>query len=136
MTAVRNFGGVLEHPKDSFAWDYFGLMKPPAAGGWVMADSFGGWTCCVDQGHYGHFANKRTWLYAVGCDLPSLTWGAGAQKIHPVALARHGYAKARRIGMMAMVGGKDKTRIRNSTPAEFRDVLIAMAQSAHQRIAA
>lgn len=130
MTAVRNFGGVLEHPKDSSAWDYFGLMKPPPTGGWIMADSFGGWTCCVDQGHYGHFSNKRTWLYAVGCELPSLMWGAGAQKIHPRALELHGYEKARRIGMMAMVGGKDKTRIRNSTPAAFRDMLISMASSA------
>lgn len=134
MTAVRNFGGVLEHPKDSSAWDYFGLMKPPATGGWVKADAFGGWTCCVDQGHYGHFANKRTWLYAVGCELPSLVWGKGAQKILPVALERHGYERARRIGMMAMVGGKDKTRIRNMTPEPFRDLLISMARSAGARL--
>lgn len=32
--------------------------------------------------------------------------------------------------MMAMVGGKDKTRIRNATPAEFRDVLLSIARSA------
>lgn len=31
--------------------------------------------------------------------------------------------------MLAMVGGKDKTRIRNTTPEPFRDVLIAMARS-------
>jgi len=31
--------------------------------------------------------------------------------------------------MMAMVGGKDKTRIRNATPTEFRDVLLSMARS-------
>lgn len=133
LTAVRNFGGVLEHPKDSSAWDYFGLMKPPPSGGWVMADSFGGWTCCVEQGHYGHMSRKATWLYAVGCDLPSLTWGKSPQKIHPVALERHGYEKARRIGMMAMVGGKDKTRIRNMTPDPFRDVLISMARTAGAR---
>lgn len=29
-----------------------------------------------------------------------------------------------------MVGGKDKTKIRNATPVEFRDVLIAIARSA------
>ena len=46
-----------------------------------------------------------------------------------VALERHGYAKARRIGMMAMVGGKDKTRIRNTTPEPFRDLLISMART-------
>ena len=64
------------------------------------------------------------WVY-----LPPLRWGAGEQRIHLVALAKHGYAKARRIGMMAMVGGKDKTRIRNATPIEFRDLLISIAES-------
>lgn len=137
LTAVRNFGGVLEHPKDSAAWDYFGLMRPPHTGGWIMADSFGGWTCNVEQGHYGHLSRKATWLYAVGCELPSLTWGRSPQKIHPVALERHGYEKARRIGMMAMIGGKDKTRIRNMTPEPFRDLLIEIARSAcRQEIAA
>jgi hypothetical protein len=130
LTAVRNFGGVLEHPKDSLAWDYFGLMKPPPTGGWMRADSYDGWTCCVEQGHYGHLSRKPTWLYAVGVELPSLTWGRGPQRISARALELHGYEKARRIGLMAMVGGKDKTRIRNATPLAFRDVLIALAESA------
>lgn len=130
LTAVRNFGGVLEHPKDSHAWAWFGLMKPPSTGGWVRADAYDGWTCCVDQGRYGHFANKMTWLYAVAPfeALPVLEWGRGEQKLHPVALERHGYEKARRIGMMAMVGGKDKTRVRNATPPAFQAVLIRLAQ--------
>jgi hypothetical protein len=130
LKAVRRWGGVLEHPAHSRAWAAFDLAVPPAAGGWVAADFEGGWTCHVEQGHYGHLSRKATWLYARGVDLPSLRWGAGEQRIHPVALAKHGYAKARRIGMMAMVGGKDKTRIRNTTPAEFRDILIAMARTA------
>lgn len=136
LAAVRRWGGVLEHPAHSKAWEAFGLTEPPKAGGWVTADFDGGWTCHVEQGHYGHLSRKATWLYASGVELPSLRWGAGEQRIHPVALAKHGYAKARRIGMMAMVGGKDKTRIRNATPAEFRDILIAMARSAHRRVAA
>lgn len=129
LTAVRNYGGVLEHPAHSKAWAFFGLAAPPAAGGWVRADDFGGWTCHVEQGHYGHLSRKGTWLYAKGTDLPALRWGPSEQRIHPVALAKHGYAKARRIGMMAMVGGKEKTRIRNATPPEFRDVLVQMARS-------
>ena len=52
-------------------------------------------------------------------------------RIHPRALELHGYEKARRSGMMAMVGGKDKTRIREATPPAFRDVLLSMARSAH-----
>jgi hypothetical protein len=125
------FGGVLEHPKDSHAWEWFGLNKPPIAGGWVEADEIDGWTCCVWQGHYGHFSGKATWLYANGVQLPELMWGKTEQRIHPVALAKYGYEKARRIGMMAMVGGKDKTRIRNTTPEQFRDILLAMARSAY-----
>jgi hypothetical protein len=81
-------------------------------------------------------SRKGTWLYAHGVDLPSLTWGPGEQRIHPIALERHGYEKARRIGMMAMVGGKDKTRIRNATPEAFRDLLISIARSARKAEAA
>ncbi|MFM9928165.1 hypothetical protein VLK31_34705 [Variovorax sp. H27-G14] len=69
-------------------------------------------------------------MYACATDRPELKWGPSEQRIHPRALELHGYEKARRIGMMAMVGGKDKTRIRNATPAEFRDVLLAIARSA------
>lgn len=133
LTSVRNYGGVLEHPAHSKAWDFFGLKKPSRAGGWVKADEFGGYTCHVEQGHYGHFSRKATWLYAVVDDpaqLPELIWGPSEQRIHPVALAKHGYEKARRIGMMAMVGGKDKTRIRDATPEPFRDVLISIARLA------
>lgn len=126
LAAVRKFGGVLEHPEASHAWSSFGLTAPPRHGGWVAADFQGGWTCCVEQGHYGHMSRKATWLYAVGVDLPALRWGSSGQRIHPVALARYGYAKARRIGMMAMVGGKDKKRIRDATPIEFRDLLLSM----------
>ena len=129
LTSVRNYGGVIEHPKDSKAWPWFGLIKPPTQGGWVEADEFGGWTCCVEQGHYGHLSRKATWLYAVGTNLPELRWGPSEQRIHPRALELHGYEKARRIGMMAMVGGKDKTRIRNATPIAFRDVLLSIATS-------
>jgi hypothetical protein len=130
LRAVRNWGGVLEHPCDSHAWKHFGLTPPKRFAGWQSAGDGEGFTCYVEQGHYGHMSRKPTWLYAVGCDLPELNWSRGEQRLHPTALARYGYEKARRIGMTAMVGGKDKTKIRNATPNEFRDVLIAIAWSA------
>lgn len=40
------------------------LAEPAKCGAWINADGFGGWTCCVEQGHYGHRARKATWLYA------------------------------------------------------------------------
>lgn len=106
------------------------MTRPPLAGGWVEADQVGGFTCCVYQGHYEHLSGKPTWLYANGVKLPNLIWGKTEQRLHPVALEKYGYEKARRIGMMAMVGGKNKTKIRNATPIEFRDILIDMARSA------
>lgn len=132
LASVRQWGGVIEHPADSKAWEAFGLSKPPRAGGWVKADDFSGWTCCVEQGHYGHASRKATWLYAVGTALPAIKWGTSGQRIHPVALARHGYEKARRMGMVAMVGGKNKTAIRNATPLEFRDLLLSIAMTAER----
>lgn len=78
-------------------------------------------------------SRKPTWLYACHVVLPELNFARGEQRLHPVALAKHGYAKARRIGITAMVGGKDKTRIRNATPPEFRDVLLSIARSALPR---
>lgn len=131
LAAVRLHGGVIEHPADSHAWRIFNIATPPRKGGWVLADELA-WTCCVYQGHYGHFSGKPTWLYASGVPydkLPQLRWGKCEQRIHPRALELHGYEKARRIGMMAMVGGKDKTRIRNATPEPFRDVLLDIARS-------
>lgn len=130
LWAVRTFGGVLEHPEASKAWPYFGLEKPKRHQGWTAPDNYGGRSCYVEQGHYGHMSRKPTWLYAVGIEYPELNWSKGEQRLHPVSLERYGYEKARRIGMTAMVGGKDKTKIRNATPEEFRDVLISMARTA------
>lgn len=130
LTAVRNYGGVLEHPAYSNAWRYFGLVQPKHTGGWYKADAYGGYTCYVEQGNYGHISRKGTWLYAVGCrPLPRLKWGKCEQKISQEAIQKYGYEKARRIGVMALIGGKDKTKIRNATPVEFRDILLTMASS-------
>jgi len=132
---VNHYGGVLEHPADSHAWSHFGIAKPDRCGGWIKSGI--GWTCYVEQGWYGHsISRKPTWLYCAHVDPPSLRWGRGEQRLHPVALEKYGYAKARRIGMMAMVGGKDKTKIRNATPPEFRDLLISIARSANKAVAA
>ena len=137
LAAVRAWGGVLEHPQDSHAWDLFGLAAPPRAGGWFAADWRGGWTCRVEQGFYGHPSRKPTWLYLHGVDHPpELCWGAGEQQLHPRALELYGYAKARRVGMLAMVGGKRKTEIREATSPGFRDLLLSIAASARPEVLA
>src|SRR4029077_4565674 len=76
LFAVRRHKGVLEHPEASHAWRQFGLQRPPRTGGWIDAGDGLGWTCCVEQGHYGHPARKATWLYYVGATKPpDLIWG-------------------------------------------------------------
>ena len=134
LAAVRQWGGVLEHPADSHAWAAFGLRAPQRGSGWQPADQCGGQTCYVEQGHYGHISRKGTWLYAISrAALPELDWSRGAQRLHPTAVAKYGYEKARRIGMVAMIGGKRKTEIRDATPAEFRDLLLAIAGAAGRK---
>lgn len=130
LTSVRNYGGVLEHPEGSRAWGWFGLRKPRSGEGWVKADEFGGWTCQVDQKHYGHKAPKPTWLYAAHVDLPELDWSKSDRTPPAWMVERYGESKARKIGVVAMVGGKDKTKIRNATPPEFRDLLLSIARTA------
>lgn len=133
LEAVRRCGGILEHPADSHAWRHFGLERPKRGAGWTAPDTHGGRSCYVEQGHYGHASRKPTWLYAVGIEFPDLNWTLGAQRIPQWMLDRYGYEKARRIGVVAMVGGKDKTKIRNATPMPFRDLLLSLAKSVHRQ---
>lgn len=128
LSSVRRWSGVLEHPADSRAFSHFGLPIPSRGAGWSGPDTSGGRSCYVEQGHYGHAARKATWLYAAGVAFPELDWSRGDQRIPQWMIDRYGYAKARRIGVVAMIGGKDKTKIRNASPPAFRDVLLGMSQ--------
>lgn len=130
LYAVRLYGGILEHPEGSHAWAHFGLNEPLRYGGWIMADFHGGWTCRVEQGRYGHYARKPTWLYAAGVVLPELDWGVSEPKYDPKVIERMGLARAKRLGEVgARGGGKDSTP-RISTPEPFRDLLLGIARSA------
>lgn len=130
LDSVRRWGGVLEHPAASSAWLAFGLKTPPRAGGWVVADWHGGWTCCVDQGHYGHRAQKATWLYVVGCALPMLQWGKSASTVR---LDEGFYsAEERRRKIRTGVCQRLSKRERSETPIPFRDLLLSIAASAAQ----
>ncbi len=119
LNAVRQFGGVLEHPCGSHAWAHFGLNKPPREGGWIVADFHGGWTCCVEQGRYGHYARKPTWLYAVGCELPELDWGIGESRLDPAVIERMGLARAKRLGEVGSRGGGTDSSPRIATPPPY-----------------
>lgn len=130
LNAVRTYGGVLEHPDQSHAWANFNLNKPPRAGGWVPADMNGLWTCCVEQGQYGHYARKPTWLLACKTDLPELRWANSPIKLDPVVVERIGLERAKRRGEVASSGGGTDSTARIHTPPEFRELLISIARSA------
>ena len=127
---VRTYGGVLEHPWGSHAWAFFGLNKPSRSGGWIKADEYG-WTCCVEQGRYGHYARKPTLLYAVGTDLPELDWGVSEPQYPQEAIDKHGLDYCKKAGELAFKGGGKDSAIRIGTPEPFRDLLLSMARSAH-----
>jgi hypothetical protein len=133
LQSVMRFGGVLEHPAYSKAWDVFGLLKPKTGAGWQRCNEGKYWVCYVEQGHYGHVSRKPTWLLSAGHragSLPELNWGKCEQRLPTWMIERYGYEKARRIGVVAMIGGKNKTRIRNATPETFRSLLVSIASLA------
>ena len=135
LAAVRKWGGVLEHPWGSHAWPHFGLNVPPRAGGWIAADFYGGWTACVEQGRYGHYARKPTLLLTYGVDLPDLDWGISETSLDPVIVKRIGLDRAKRRGEVGSKGGGRDSAPRIGTPEPFRDLLIGMARSV-ERVAA
>ena len=129
LDSVRRCGGVLEHPYGSHAWAHFGINAPPRAGGWIVADEYGGWTCCVEQGRYGHYARKPTLLYAVHADLPELLWGKTEPVFPTWAIEKYGIEKCKRAGELAFKGGGKDNKHRIGTPPDFRELLIKIARS-------
>lgn len=111
LSCVRRFGGVLEHPAHSLAWERFGLPMPPGQG-WARSLLDDGWACAVDQRRYGHDARKPTWLYYVGPPPPPLAWGRGNRGTTTVG---RGYG-----------GGRE--HLRSRTPEPFRNALLALAR--------
>lgn len=67
VRAVRSFGGVLEHPARSTLWSHCALPVPGRA-----PDAHSGYSIEVRQCDWGHKAEKRTWLYIVGCHVDDL----------------------------------------------------------------
>lgn len=133
LHCVREFGGILEHPMGSHAWEHFGLNEPPREGGWVKADGWGGLTCCVEQGRYGHYARKPTWLYTYNVDSPELLWGKSEAKLDPEVVRRMGLKRAKRLGEVGAKGGGKDSAARIATPEPFRDLLISIARSVYDQ---
>ena len=119
LASVREWGGVLEHPAFSLAWNRHALLRP--TGQWTRSLFDAGWVTSVYQRNYGHPANKRTWLYYVGDTMPpALDWSAPDPPIAWVASDR-----ARAIAPKAQLSKKAA----KASPPAFRDLLVSMARN-------
>lgn len=114
LGCVRAYGGVLEHPADSFAFREYGLPRP-FKGSWQRSfrDE---WVTEVNQCCYGHRARKRTWLVycgpraPVGLDWSEGSWthtvhGRGSRRLSDVEAAATPLAFAQLLYLMVTVLG-------------------------------
>ena len=125
LCAVQDFGGVLEHPANSYAWPAHCLQRP-LRGSWQRCID-GAWVTEVSQSAYGHRARKRTWLYSVCASPPLLDWSEPAPTAQVSFCKNHGNSSLPRMSKKAAA----------ATPPAFRDLLLSIARSVHQqRVAA
>lgn len=102
MAMCRRFGGVVEHPVSSDLWKVSGCLTPG------IRDQFGGVLITVNQGDFGHRAEKATGLYLVGVEPPRL----------PFQLARCTH-------LIERMGRAERER----TPEQFASLLVNLARS-------
>lgn len=121
LSCVRRFGGVLEHPAKSRAWETHDLPKP-MFGSWKVGTMGDDWVTEVCQSAYGHRAMKATWLYVRGLKTPPhLRWD------RVPGTHQCGFYDQR---------GKDRNKPtlprneRMATPPAFAELLISIARSA------
>lgn len=121
LQAVKTYGGVLEHPAYSYAWNHFGLLRPEF-GRWKNVGNE--WVTEVWQSAYGHKARKKTWLLYCGLKEPfNLKW----QKVnatHQIGF----YDKRGKERNKPTISGKAAS----ATPSEFRDILILLAKNSQE----
>jgi hypothetical protein len=118
LRSVIAFGGVVEHPAFTHAWEAHELPRPIGIG-WSEHKRHGVpiWVCEVWQSAYGHKARKRTWLLYAGAVAPiELNW-------------------ERQVGTH-QIGWFDRNKPTlskvqaSATPAAFAETLIALAKHA------
>ena len=116
--SVTRFGGVLEHPANSRAFNEFQIPKPSAGFGWQQTID-GAWVCEVWQSAYGHKANKKTWIYYCGENAPfPLCWEK------PIGTHQVGFQDRRGKSRNKPTLSKKEA---NATPKTFRDILLTLA---------
>lgn len=115
LSAVRLWGGVLEHPAQTRAFRLHGIPQPSQRGWQRTID--GDWIAEVDQAAYGHRARKSTWLLYRGVTPPpELNWRA-TRGTH-------------QIGRFDETLPQLPAHERAATPLPFRDLLLCIARTA------
>jgi hypothetical protein len=145
LASVRRWGGVLEHPEGSHAFEAHHIARPTWRKGWESAWDGHGYVCCVAQGNYGHRARKLTWLYAARMPIfggepriPDLDWTIPP----PRSRLDYGYHSAEerrerhgdvspRVNLSRLT-----TRENIATPVPFRDMLLDLARRARPSVQA
>lgn len=125
VDAVRECGGVLEHPAASKLWPAASLPEP---GG---VDMFGGFTVELSQFVFGHRAEKLTRLYVCGCsphDVPPIPARVG----DPLAVV----STRRRGGAAGGAKAHISKRERLATPPAFAAWLVELARRCDRQRAA
>lgn len=118
---VRKWGGVLEHPAKSALWPAMNLPEPGER------DEWGGWTYQAPQMWWGHWCDKPTRLYIIGCapaELPAVPLVLG-EATH-VQTYSH---KCRRRPQLPH-------SMREKTPPAFAEFLVSIARIAESKNAA
>lgn len=116
LESVRAYGGVLEHPKSSAAFNAFGIPKPKGFGWNKIAENE--WVCEVWQSAYGHRCAKATWLFYCGKTTPKeMRWNRfpGTHQIS--------FDSKRKNNKPVLFG-----RAASATPKEFAITLIDLAR--------
>lgn len=134
VAQVRKFGGLLEHPAGSGAWNHCGLPRPNE-----LPDGYG-FAVEVQQVSWGHVARKKTWLYCVGISLALVldTMRTGGEPSHWCSGFRTSTgvtpANYKRTGCAVPPGIKVcSAQQRRRTPPAFADWLISLAESVERR---
>lgn len=123
LLAVKKWGGVLEHPALSIAWENFGLARPLRVGGGWTAAGDDAWVCEVSQGAYGHRATKLTWLYVVGPRPEPLNW-----RVKKSDAIISGFTHQKPGEHVACEHRRVRPVEASRTPIAFRDVLLHLAR--------
>jgi hypothetical protein len=122
LEAVRTYGGVLEHPAGSHAWEAHGLLRPGSRGWYRPLERQREAVCEVWQSAYGHAARKRTWLLYVGDRVPfDLNWSREPG--------------THQVGWFDRIKPTLSKRAAMATPLAFAEMLVALARQAAAPIA-